>query len=118
MLLTFLFIDYISSYRDDLTYTNYAATLSQMCSEARAKVLANNPDVSLDNPNFSKPAHIDKMTNKKRKQDQHKENNPDQNHIHSPKASFQQQQDQTIHPRQHQQQHQNYPHLLAQVIVK
>jgi hypothetical protein len=49
-----MFIDYISNYRDDLTDTNYAATLSQMCSEARAKVLSSTPDVTFDNPNLLK----------------------------------------------------------------
>jgi hypothetical protein len=56
-----MFIDYISNYRDDLTDTNYAATLSQMCSEARAKVLSSTPDVTFDNPNLLKPAHLNKM---------------------------------------------------------
>jgi hypothetical protein len=79
-----MFIDYISNYRDDLTDTNYAATLSQMCSEARAKVLSNTPDVTFDNPNLLKPAHLNKMANKKRKKNQDKENN---NNHQSPQAS-------------------------------
>ena len=42
---------------------NFIVILSQMCSEARAKVLSNTPDVTFDNPNLLKPAHLNKMAN-------------------------------------------------------
>jgi len=57
-----------------LTDHSYAATLSQICSEARAKILAENPDVTFNNPNLLLPAHKNKQV-RKRQRNQDKENN-------------------------------------------
>ena len=57
-----------------MTDHSYAATLSEICSEARAKILAENPNVTFNNPNLLLPAHKNKQV-RKRQRNQDKENN-------------------------------------------
>ena len=56
-----------------MTDHSYAATISQICSEARAKN-AENPDVTCNNPNLLLPAHKNKQV-RKRQRNKDTENN-------------------------------------------
>ena len=60
-------LDYIQTQRDDFSDEKYSVTISQLCSEARATLLEENPGIQFENPNLYKSAHINKQKKRQRK---------------------------------------------------